>query len=147
MRHGIALDLTQAALLGGASGAAGPSSPALALISVTGNAVSLSIDVDNTVGVGDTVTLQAQVTGGDWSSLLVNTTHTITSGEDGANEIDLTPAGFANGTYDFRAKVNHVADSAWSNTVSATVNVASSHRISFTGNNRISSAGNIRKYA
>jgi hypothetical protein len=92
---------------------------------VVGNAVSLAIDVDNTVVAGDTVTLQTQVTGGNWSSLVTNTTHTITSGEDAANEIDLTPAGFANGTYDARAKDNHVIDSAWSNTVSFTVSASS----------------------
>lgn len=122
--------------------------PVLALISVVGNAVSLSIDVDNTVVAGDTVTLQGQATGGDWSVLVVNTTHTITAPEDAANEIDLTPTGFANGTYDFRAKAHHLSDSSWSNTVSATVAAgAANARISSAGNNRISSAGNFRKYA
>lgn len=106
-----------------------PTAPVLALISVVGSTVSLFIDVDDTVAAGDTVTLQVQATGGDWSSLVVNTTHTITSGEDAANEIDLTLAGFSNGIYDSRARVHHNSDSAWSNTVAFTISVTPSGRL------------------
>lgn len=111
-------------VLGGARGSSGPTAPVLALLGVAGSAVSFSIDVDDTVVAGDTVTLQTQITAGDWSSLITNTTHTITSGEDAANEIDLTPAGFANGNYDARAKAHHMSDSGWSNTVSFTIAVS-----------------------
>lgn len=144
MALALNLSLSSRALLGRAGGAA----PVLVLLSVTGNAVAFAIDVDNTVAAGDTVTLQTQVTGGNWSSLVTNTTHTITSGEDAANEIDLTPAGFANGTYDARAKVNHVTDSGWSNTIPFTIAVVSAnHRVSSAGNARVSSAGNNRVFA
>lgn len=117
-----------AAYLGGARiVVAGPSAPVLVLLSVVGNAVSLAIDIDNTVGAGDTVTLQYAVSGTSFASP-TTVTNTITSGQDTANEIDLSPAGFANGTYDFRASVTKVSTgltSGWSNTIAATVSASS----------------------
>jgi hypothetical protein len=103
---------------------AGPTAPVLVLISVVGSAVSLAIDIDNTIGAGDSVTLQAQIDPGTWTSFVVNTTQTITSAQDTANEIDLSPAGFANGTYDFRASVTKASTgltSGWSNTLTETI--------------------------
>lgn len=124
--YGIAITIVASGGLPvvGSGASSGPSTPVLALISVVGSAVSFSIDVDDTVVVGDTVRLQTQVAGGSWSSPVTDTTHTITSGEDTANRIDLTPSGFANGNYEARAMVHHVTDSAWSNTVAFTVSAA-----------------------
>jgi hypothetical protein len=107
------------------AGNSGPSAPVLALVSVTGNSAAFTVDVDNTVGAGDTVRLQIQTTGGNWSSPVSDTTHTITAPEDAANEIDLSLA-LPNGTYDARALVHHNSDSAWSNVVSGfTISVLS----------------------
>jgi hypothetical protein len=124
---GIAVTIVSSGGMPVVGSGAVPSAPVLSLISTTGSAVSLAIDIDNTIGAGDTVTLQAQISGGNWTSLLVNTNHTITSGEDGANEVDLTPAGFANGVYDFRASVTSATSgltSPWSNTLSVTISNA-----------------------
>jgi hypothetical protein len=90
----------------------------LILVSATSTAV-FTIDVDNTIGAGDSVELQIQVTGGSWSPLVSDTIHTITPAEDTANEIDLA-LGLPNGSYDARALVTKVStglSSLWSNTV------------------------------
>jgi hypothetical protein len=96
-----------------------PSAPVLILVSSTSTAV-FTIDVDNTIGAGDNVELQVQVTGGSWSPLVSDTVHTITSGEDAANQINLS-LGLPNGSYDARARVTDTMGtgltSAWSNTV------------------------------
>jgi len=96
-----------------------PSAPVLILVSATTNAV-FTIDVDNTIGAGDSVELQVQVTGGSWSPLVSDTVHTITAGEDAANQINLS-LGLPNGSYDARARVTDTVGtgltSAWSNTV------------------------------
>lgn len=105
-------------------GATGPTTPILTLIIVSGTNASLAIDVDDTVVAGDTVRLQVQATGGNWSSIVSDTTHTITAPEDAANEVDLSLS-LANGTYDTRALVHHGTDSAWSNTVTFTISVVS----------------------
>lgn len=82
------------------------------------------IFVDNTIGAGDDVRLQIQVAGGDWSSPVSDTTHTITLGEDGANEIDLSLGALSNNDYEARALVNNGSDSDWSNIESFTVAAA-----------------------
>jgi hypothetical protein len=96
-----------------------PSAPVLILVSSTSTAV-FTIDVDNTIGAGDSVELQVQVTGGSWSPLVSDTVHTITSGEDAANQINLS-LGLPNGSYDARALVTDTMgtglSSPWSNTV------------------------------
>src|SRR5882724_599921 len=105
-------------------GSSAPNAPVLALISVVSNAATFSIDVDNTIEAGDSVQLQIQVAGGAWSPTVTDTTHIITSGEDSANEIDLTPAGFAAGNFEARARVIRALGSiasGWSNIVPFTV--------------------------
>ena len=96
-----------------------PTTPVLSLVSATTTAV-FTIDVDNTIGAGDSVELQVQVTGGSWSPLVSDTVHTITAGEDAANQINLS-LGLPNGSYDARAQVTDTVGtgltSAWSNTV------------------------------
>jgi len=96
-----------------------PTAPVLVLVSATSTAV-FTIDVDNTIGAGDSVELQVQVTGGSWTTLVSDATHTITSGEDAANQINLS-LGLPNGSYDARARVTDTVGtgltSAWSNTV------------------------------
>jgi hypothetical protein len=66
------------------------------------------------------VELQVQVTGGSWSPLVSDTVHTITAGEDAANQINLSLS-LPNGSYDARARVTDTIGtgltSAWSNTV------------------------------
>ena len=105
---------------GATSGAAsGPSAPVLVLVSATSTAV-FTIDVDNTISAGDNVELQIQATGGSWTTLVSDTIHTITAGEDAANQINLS-LGLPNGSYDARARVTDTVGtgltSAWSNTV------------------------------
>lgn len=143
--------LALGAPLGGAkgSGPAAPNAPVLAFGSESGGLVSLIWDVDNTVAVGDTLNRQAQVTGGNWTVLVDNTSHVITSGEDSSNTI---PASLTlpNGTYDIRGDVTSATTgktSSWSNVVTITISdaVVVNYRIAASGNRRISSAGNYRK--
>jgi hypothetical protein len=72
---------------------------------------------DNTVLAGYVLTSQLQVSGGDWSSPVVNNVHTITSLEDTNNEVDLNNPTLAPGSsYDWRVKISNAGiDSAWSN--------------------------------
>jgi hypothetical protein len=95
-----------------------PSAPVLILVSATSTAV-FTVDVDNTIGVGDSIELQVQLTGGSWSPLFSDTVHTITTGEDAANQINLS-LGLPNGSYDARARVEKTSTglySSFSNTV------------------------------
>ena len=99
--------------------AVAPTAPVLILVSATTTA-TFTIDVDNTIAAGDSVELQVQVTGGSWTTLVSDTVHTITSGEDAANQINLS-LGLPNGSYDARALVTDTMgtglSSPWSNTV------------------------------
>lgn len=111
------------------AGASRPSAPVLAMDPAwisSDNTPDFTIDVDETVTAGDAVTLQVQASGGNWSSLVVNSAHTITSGEDSANQVDLATGAIAGGSYEARAKVHHNSDSAWSNTVSFTITATAS---------------------
>ena len=96
-----------------------PNAPVLILVSAT-NFAWFTVDVDNYIAAGDTIELQVQTTGGSWSSLTTDQIHTITSGEDAANEIDLTVI-LPNGSYDARARVTDTVGSGltsgWSSTV------------------------------
>jgi hypothetical protein len=96
-----------------------PTAPTLTLVSATSTA-TFTVDVDNTIAAGDSVELQIQTTGGDWTTLVSDTTHTITSGEDAANQINLS-LGLPNGSYDARTRVTDTVGtgltSAWSNVV------------------------------
>lgn len=95
------------------------STPVLAITSTSAQPnPAFTIDMDDTVGAGDIIELQIQVTGGSWTSFASDTIHTITSGEDGANEVDLSLSALSSGTYDARCDVsNGTVTSAWSNTV------------------------------
>jgi hypothetical protein len=101
------------------SGSTAPTAPVLTLVSATTTA-TFTVDIDNTIGAGDNIELQIQVTGGSWTTLVSDTNHTITSGEDSANQINLS-LGLPNGSYDARARVTDTVGtgltSAWSNTV------------------------------
>jgi len=137
------------ALLGGAGGVAAPNAPVISLISEVAGLVSLNWDVDNTIAAGDTLTRQAQVSGGNWSSLVDNTAHIISSGEDAANQIAASLT-LGNGTWDIRGFVTSAATgktSVASITLTLTISdvVTANYRIVSTGNRRISSAGNFRK--
>ena len=104
----------------GTSGTSGaPTAPVLTLVSATSTA-TFTVDIDNTIGAGDLIELQVQATGGNWSTLVADPMHTITSGEDAANQINLS-LGLPNGSYDARARVTDTVGtgltSAWSNTV------------------------------
>jgi hypothetical protein len=114
--------------LGRSGTSSGPTAPVLAIISLTtDNTPEFTIDVDDTVVAGDSVRLQVQAAGGDWSSPVSDTTHVITSGEDAANEVDLALTALANGNYEARANVTHTTVSSWSNTVSFTIAAVSSN--------------------
>jgi len=109
--------------LGSASGSSPSiSAPVLSVVSVVGFDVTLQADVDDTVGAGDTLRRQFQVAGGDWSSLVSDTSHVITPPEDAANEVDYGTTLGAPAAYEARANVTDgVVTSNWSNTVSFTV--------------------------
>jgi len=82
----------------------------------TDNEPDFTVTVDDTVASGDTIRLQVQAAGGDWSSLVSNTTHVITAPEDAANEMDLALAALPNANYEARANVTDgVLTSGWSN--------------------------------
>jgi hypothetical protein len=94
------------ALLGGVkgSGPPPPDAPVLSENSESAGLVSLLWDIDATVAAGDTLIRQAQVSGGNWTSLVDNTSHVITSGEDSAGSITASLQ-LNNGTYDIRGFV------------------------------------------
>lgn len=73
---------------------------------------------------GDTIRLQIQAAGGNWSSPLSDVTHTITSGELAAGEVDLAPTPLANASYEARANVTHTTTSAWSNTMAFAIDTS-----------------------
>jgi hypothetical protein len=87
----------------------------------TDNTPTFAATFDATVVAGDTLRLQVQAAGGDWSSLVSNTTHVITAPEDTADAVSLSNGALANASYEARANVTHVTTSNWSNTVSFTV--------------------------
>jgi hypothetical protein len=121
-------------VLGSASGSVPSiSAPVLAMHPswvTTDNEPDFTITVDDTVEAGDDVRLQVQVSGGDWSSPVSDTTHDITAPEDAANEIDLALAALSNANYEARANVTDgVVTSNWSNTVSFTIAAVASNAI------------------
>lgn len=133
------------------SGPAAPNAPVLTLNSESAGPVSLLWDFDNTIASGDTLTRQAQVSGGNWSSLVDNTVHVITSGEDSANQITAS-LNLGNGTWDIRGYVTSAATgktSLSSNVLTITISdvVTATYRLAAASNHRISSAGNYRKAA
>lgn len=105
-----------------------PSAPVLAITSLSSdNTPEFTVDVDDTVIAGDSIRLQIQVSGGDWSIPVSDTNHTITAPEDAANEVDLSLTALPNGTYDARALATDAGvNSAWSSTVTFTISVTSS---------------------
>jgi hypothetical protein len=121
---------------GSAGGSPSISAPILSLVSVVGFDVTLQAEVDDTVGEGDTLRRQFQAAGGDWSSLVSDTTHPITAPEDAANEVDYGTTLGAPGDFEARANVTDGAvTSNWSNTVSFTVAATSNNLIFGAGNN------------
>jgi hypothetical protein len=114
---------------GTGSGVTLPTAPVLAmdpLWTTADNTPDFTADVDDTVAAGDDLRLQIQVAGGDWSSPVSDTTHTLTAPEDAANEASLSNGSLSNGNYEARCNVTHTTTSNWSNTVSFTVNATSS---------------------
>lgn len=110
-----------------------PTAPVLTITSASSDDTpEFTIDIDNTVTAGDSIRLQIQVAGGDWSSLVSDTTHDITAPEDAANEINLALAALANGNYEARCNVTDgVLTSNWSNTVSFTISGATGNTAVF----------------
>ena len=114
---------------GGKSGTTLPTAPVLAMDALwtsADNTPDFTADFDATVIAGDSFRLQIQAAGGNWSSLISNTTHTITAPEDAADEASLSNGTLANGNYEARCNVTDGAlTSNWSNTVSFTVSATS----------------------
>lgn len=134
------------ALLGGAGTT--PTAPVLAMDPAwtTADATPDFIaDFDDTVAAGDSFRLQIQAAGGDWSSPVSDTNHTITAPEDATNQVSLSNGSLSNGNFEARANVTHTTTSNWSNTVSFTIAAATANnRIASAGNKRIASASNYR---
>jgi len=110
----------------GASGAVAverPTAPVLSLVEPVTDPPSFTAVIDDTVGSGDSYQLQVQADGGDWSTLLVDDTDTITSGEDAANQIDATVSALGAGNYDARMRVRDGSGpwSNWSNVVDVVI--------------------------
>lgn len=102
-----------------------PTAPVLAMDPLWTSADStpdFTADFDATVEAGDDFRLQIQAAGGDWSSPVSDTTHTITAPEDTADEASLSNGSLSNGNYEARCNVTDgILTSNWSNTVSFTV--------------------------
>jgi hypothetical protein len=109
----------------------GPTAPVLAMDAawVTTDATpDFTIDVDDTIGAGDSVQLQIAVALTSFAAPVDDVTHVITAPEDAANEINVASGSVSNGDYEARARVSDGTPSAWSNTVPFTVAaVASGH--------------------
>ena len=99
----------------------------------TDNTPDFTADFDDTVAAGDAFRLQIQVAGGNWSSPVSDTNHTITAPEDAANEANLSNGLLSNGNYEARCNVTHGTTSNWSNTVSFTVSAATTATYYFLG--------------
>jgi hypothetical protein len=146
MRLGVAIDLTVAAVIGSGSGGGtpAPDAPVLSENSESAGLVSLLWDIDATVAAGDTLIRQVQVSGGNWSSLVDNTSHVITSGEDSANQISASLQ-LGNGTYDIRGFVKSGTTgktSAASNVLTITISDATVAGAILSNGNAIVSNGN-----
>lgn len=105
------------------SGVAAPTAPVLSLVEPVTDPPAFRAVIDDTVGSGDSYKLQMQADGGDWSTLLVDDTDTITSGEDAANQIDVTASALGAGSYDARMAVRDGSGpwSNWSNVVDVVI--------------------------
>lgn len=126
----------------------GPAAPVMALSGVSGNAATFTFTLDAPVA-GDTITVQVRASGApDWSTLLYNSTHTITQPEIDSGTFSLSAAGLGNGNYEASSIFHHVTDSGRSNVVSFSIAAGPANpRIASAGNKRIASAGNYRKAA
>lgn len=107
-----------------------PSAPLLSLDSEIAGLVSLRWAIDNSIGAGDSLRRQVQVAGGNWSSLLDDTTHVITSPEDTVDQISASLT-LPNGTYDIRgfAIKSGGATSSPSNTLTISISDAATDRL------------------
>jgi hypothetical protein len=68
-------------------GVSTPNAPVLAMSPVwtsADNKPDFLINLDSTVVAGDTIHLQIQLAGGDWSNLVSDTTYTVPSGTSGS---------------------------------------------------------------
>lgn len=117
---------------GGGVGGGGPTLPTAPVLAMdplwttADNTPDFTADFDDTVAAGDDFRLQIQAAGGNWSSLVSDTSHTITAPEDAADEASLSNGSLSNGNYEARCNVTHGTTSNWSNTVSFTVAASSS---------------------
>lgn len=100
-----------------------PTAPVLSVVEPVTDPPSFTAVIDDTVGENDSYWLQVQADGGDWSTLLVDDTDTITSGEDAANQIDATVSALGAGNYDARMAVRDGSGpwSSWSNVVDVVI--------------------------
>ena len=103
-----------------------PTAPVLSVVEPVSDPPSFTAVIDDTVGENDSYWLQMQADGGDWSTLLVDDTDTITSGEDAANQIDATVSALGAGSYDARMAVRDGSGpwSSWSNVVDVVIEEA-----------------------
>jgi hypothetical protein len=107
---GIGLDYSAPVSVGvlgraGTSGPAAPNAPVLSLNSAVAGLMTFNWDVDDTVSTGDTLTRQVATDIG-FSTIIDNTSHVITSGENTANQITASQyQAPANGTYYVRGTV------------------------------------------
>ena len=105
-------------------GPAAPSAPVLSLNSEVAGLISVLWDVDNTVAAGDMLSRQVATDSG-FATIVGSTSHTISSGEDAANQIAASQyQAPANGTYYIRGSVTSATTgktSGWSNVLTVVV--------------------------
>ncbi len=123
------MDVTQQVILigGGAAHVSNAlTTPTLAWNGDTADATpNLTVDFDNTVAAGDTLHFQYDTTITFPAPTDVN--HTISSGEDTANEVPLSLSALTTGTYYVRVRTEKsgVGNSGWSNIVTMALVIAS----------------------
>ena len=101
---------------GGGGGPAAPSQPEILSATPSGDAVTLAVSIDDTIGEDDI--FQTQITSiADtlWATPEIDTTDTITAGEDTANEVDQGLTGLTAGDKKVRVRVaTAAAPTNWS---------------------------------
>lgn len=124
---GLGLALDSGTILGraGTSISAGPAAPVLSMDPAWTSANStplFAFVIDDTIVVGDTITVQIRALGASgWGTLVGSGTHILTAPEDAANAFSFGLSSLADGNYEASSFAHHTVDGARSNVVSFTV--------------------------
>ena len=101
--------------------------PVLTDLGSGGAAENFKVAFDNSLGIGDTIEIEAQASGGDWSSLVADQTYSITS-DDVTAGFATIPVVLSIANYDVRARGIHLgSNSPWSNVLTVDIVPAKSY--------------------